>query len=51
MPNKGDAYIEIVLEDLAHKLVLGVVDGLDDEAVVLRKVKEAATLSRRSQFR
>ena len=31
--------------------MLGVVDGLDDEAIVLRKVKETATLARRTQLR
>lgn len=43
--------VKVVFEDFSHKLVLGVVDGLDDEAIVLRKVKETATLARRTQLR
>ena len=37
-------------EDVAEELVLGVVDGLDDEAVVAREVEEAARLARRAEL-
>ena len=43
--------VEIVLENLSHKLVFCMVDSFDDESVVLRKVEEASTLSRRPQLR
>lgn len=48
---KGFTYVKVVFEDFSHKLMLRMVDGLDDEAIVLRKVKEAATLARGPQFR
>jgi hypothetical protein len=38
-------------QDLSQKLVLGMVDGLDDVLVVTREVEKAAALSRRAQFR
>lgn len=41
----------VVLQNLAHKLVLSMGDGLDDEPIVLRKVKETSTLSRGTQLR
>lgn len=41
----------VVLEDLAQKLVLGVVDRLDDVLVVAGEVEEAAALSGRPQLR
>lgn len=40
----------VLFEDLAEELVLGVGDGLDDEAVVSGKVEEGARLAGRSQL-
>ena len=41
----------VVLEDLAEKLVLGMVDGLDDVLVVSGEIEEAAALSGRAELR
>ena len=40
----------ILGKDAAEELVLGVVDGLDDEAVVARKVEERAGLAGRAEL-
>ena len=40
----------ILGEDAAEELVLGVVDGLDDEAVVAREVKKRAGLAGRAEL-
>jgi len=48
---KSNTYVEVILKDLSHKLVLSMVYCLDDETVILRKVKETSTLSRGSQLR
>lgn len=42
--------LEVVLEDLAKKLMLGMVNGLDDVLVVTREVEETAALARRAKF-
>lgn len=48
----GDGtHVKVLLQNLAHELVLSVGDGLDNESIVLRKVKEASTLSRGTQLR
>jgi hypothetical protein len=40
----------VIFEDRPEVLVFGVVNGLDDEAVVSRKVEEGSRLSWRSEF-
>jgi hypothetical protein len=42
--------VVVVLEDLAEKLVFGVVDSLDDVLVVAGEVEKAAALAWRAQF-
>ena len=43
--------VRVVLgEDAAEEFVLGVVDGLDDEAVVAREVEERAGLAGRAEL-
>lgn len=45
------SYIVVLFENLAHKLVFRMVNRLDDESIVPRVVKEAATFARRAKFR
>lgn len=40
----------IVLENLAKKLMLGVVDSLDDVLIISREIEKAAALSRRPKL-
>jgi hypothetical protein len=46
----GDVFI-IFSEDFAKKLMLGVVNGLDNVLVISGKVKKAAALTRGAQLR
>ena len=41
----------VMAQDLAQKLVFRMVDGLDDETVILREVKETTALAGRSKLR
>ena len=42
--------VVVVLQDLPQKLMLGVMDGLDDVLVISREIEKAATLSRGAEL-
>ena len=42
--------LEVILEDLAKKFMLGMVNGLNDVLVITRKVEETAALARGTKF-